>query len=115
MDMLMCVDCDEDEITADGKMCMMCATAGHVPNTDQNACEACPKNQIAKDGKCQACPNPLGEIPNDDQTDCDKCPANHVVKDADPGNVAPTCMGMLTFLVLTLVKGCVSTTYSILF
>ena len=51
-------------------MCMMCATAGHVPNADQNACEPCPKNQIAKDGKCQACPNPLSEIPNSDQSDC---------------------------------------------
>ena len=49
MDMLMCVDCDEDEITADGKMCMMCATAGHVPNADQNACEPCPRNQIANE------------------------------------------------------------------
>ena len=110
MDMLMRVDCEHDKITVDGKMCMMCATAGHVPNADQNACEPCPKNQIAKDGKCQACPNPLGEIPNDDQTDCDKCPANHVVKDTDPVIVAPTCVGMLTFLVLTLFKGCVSTT-----
>ena len=110
MDMLMCVDCDEDEITADGKMCMMCATAGHVPNDNQNLCVACLKNQIVRDGKCQACTNPLGEIPNSDQTDCDKCQANHVVKDTDPVIVAPTCVGMLTFLVLTLVKGCVSTT-----
>ena len=108
MDMLMCVDCDEDEITADGKMCMMCATAGHVPNDNQNLCVACLKNQIVKDGKCQACTNPLGEIPNSDQTDCDKCPANYVVKDTDPGNVAPTCVGMLTFLVLDCIKDCVN-------
>ena len=114
MDMLMCVDCDEDEITADGKMCMMCATAGHVPNDDQNLCVACLKSQIVKDGKCQACTNPLGEIPNSDQTDCDKCPTNHVVKDTNPHAPhdphAPTCVGMLTFLVLTLFKGYVSTT-----
>ena len=96
----MCVDCDKDKITADGTMCMMCATAGHVPNDDQNACIACPKNQIAKDGICQACPNPLSETPNSDQTGCDMCAANQVVKDEDPGNVAPTCMGMLNFLVL---------------
>ena len=109
MDRLMCVDCDPDKVTDDGIMCMVCATPGHVPNDDQDACEACDKNQIAKDGECQACPNPLSEIPNADQTDCVMCAADQIVLDADPRFVAPTCVGMLTFLVLILIKDCVNT------
>ena len=32
LDRLMCMDCEDDEISPDGTMCMMCTISGYVPN-----------------------------------------------------------------------------------
>ena len=38
LDRLVCMECEDDEISPDGNMCMMCTIPGYVPNTDQTDC-----------------------------------------------------------------------------
>ena len=38
LDRLVCMDCEDDEVSPDGSMCMMCTIPGYVPNSAQTDC-----------------------------------------------------------------------------